>query len=73
MKILINHIYYTPVGHALEALKFAKGFYNANCNIEIHVALNKETTYELAKACPWIKKYYAVDTKDILKNGEKSN
>ena len=72
MKILINHVYWTPVGHVLEALKMSKGFYNANKNIEIHVALNKETTYELAKACPWIKKYYAVDTKDILKHGVKA-
>lgn len=72
MKILINHIYYNPVGHVLEALKMAKGFFNANKKIEIHVALNKDTTYELANACPWIKKVYAVDTQDILKNGEKS-
>lgn len=72
MKILINHIYHRPVGHVLEAIKRSKGFYDANKNVEIHVALNKESTYELTKACPWIKKCYAVDTKDVLKSGKKA-
>ncbi|MBT3405181.1 hypothetical protein HOC29_04775 [archaeon] len=72
MKILINHIYYSPVGHVLEALKFSKGFFNANKSAEIHVALSSDSPHELTKACPWIKKTYVVDKFDILKNGKNS-
>ena len=36
--LLINYIYYNPVGHVVEALKFSKGLQEANPDIEIHVA-----------------------------------
>jgi ADP-heptose:LPS heptosyltransferase len=72
MKILINHVYYSPVGHALEALKLSKGFYDANKSAEISVALASDTVYELAKACSWIKRVYVIDKFDVLKNGKNS-
>ncbi len=31
-KLLINFVYCRPVGHVVEALKFAKGFFDANKN-----------------------------------------
>lgn len=72
-KLLINFVYCRPVGHVVEALKFAKGFYDANKNIKIHLILNKKSPTELVKACDWIKKVYAVDTQDVLKKKEKSD
>lgn len=72
-KLLINFVYCRPVGHVVEALKFAKGFYDANKNIKIHLILNKKSPTELVKACDWIKKVYAVDTQDVLKKKEKSS
>jgi len=72
-KLLINFVYCRPVGHVVEAIKFAKGFFEANKDIEIHLILNKKSPYEIADKCPWIKKVYAADTADILKKGKNSN
>lgn len=60
-RLLINHIYCRPVGHVVEALKFAKGYKNANKNLDVYLLLNARSAWELAKACPWIKKAYPVD------------
>lgn len=72
-KFLINFIYYTPVGHVVEAIKFARGFYEANKDIEIHLALNNESPTELTKAAPWIRKTYSIDTEEVLKKGYKAD
>lgn len=70
--LLINFVYYSPVGHVVEALKFAKGFYEVNKNIEISLLLNKNSPSELVKLCPWIKKAYTVDRREIGRKGEKA-
>ncbi len=67
-KLLINFVYCNPVGHVVEALKFAKGFYDANKNLEIHLILNERSPVELAKSCDWIKKVYSINTFDFLRN-----
>ena len=64
--LLVNHVYYGPVGHVVEALKFARGFHEANSGLEIHVALNRDSPTELAGACPWIKKTYPIDIFEVL-------
>lgn len=71
-RLLINFVYCRPVGHVIEALKFARGFYLANKNLEIHLILNGQTSYELARACKWINKVYPADTADVMKHGVKS-
>ena len=61
-KLLLNFVYYRPVGHAVEALKYAKGYYDANKDdIEIHLLLNADTPVELVDACYWIKKTYSIE------------
>ena len=60
-KLLINFVYCNPVGHVVEALKFAKGYKVANKNLDVYLLLNARSTPELAKACPWVKKAYSVD------------
>lgn len=67
--LLINHIYWENVGHAVEALKFAKGFYDANDGLEITVLLNKQSPVELADACDWITRAYAIDTREVGAKG----
>jgi hypothetical protein len=59
--LLLNWVYYYPVGHAVEAFKTARGLCNANENMEIHLLLNSRTPVELAGACDWITRTYPID------------
>ncbi|MBI3971748.1 MAG: hypothetical protein HY332_10715 [Chloroflexi bacterium] len=52
--MLLNYVYYNPVGHVAEALKFARGFHVANPGLQVHLLLNRDAPYELASACDWI-------------------
>jgi hypothetical protein len=63
--LLLNWVYYHPVGHAVEAFKTAKGLWNANENIEIHLLLNSRTPVELAGACDWITRAYPIDVDEF--------
>ena len=68
--ILLNWVYYHPVGHAVEAFKTAKGLWNANENVQIHLLLNSRTPVELAGACDWIDRAYAIDLEECVRDGE---
>jgi hypothetical protein len=63
--LLLNWVYYNPVGHAVEAFKTAKGMFNANENVEIHLLLNSSTPVELADACDWITRAYPIDLNEF--------
>lgn len=67
--LLLNWVYYYPAGHAVEAFKTAKGLSNANDNLEIHLLLNSKTPVELAGACDWITRAYAIEV-DEFAEGE---
>lgn len=67
--LLVNFLYYNAVGHVAEALKYTKGFYDANPGIKVSLALNSDSPIELAKACPWIDNTYGVNASEILKFG----
>ncbi len=67
--LLLNWVYYYPVGHAVEALKVAKGYHSANRKMKVSVLLNAETPVELAEACPWITRAYAIDTHEVATRG----
>ncbi|OGJ11012.1 hypothetical protein A2467_00655 [Candidatus Nomurabacteria bacterium RIFOXYC2_FULL_36_8] len=71
-KLLLNWVYYPPVGHAVEALKLAKGYSLANKNLDVYLLLNANTPTELADACSWIKKTYSISTEEVFKDGEKA-
>jgi len=72
-KLLLNFVYYRPVGHAVEALKYAKGYYEgSNGEIEIHLLLNSDNPIELADACPWITKTYAVNIQEVMDKKEEA-
>ncbi len=71
-KLLLNWLYYRPVGHVVEALKLAKGYDAANKNIDIYLLLNAASPIELASACNWIKKTYPVSLDEIWKQGKKA-
>ena len=71
-KLLLNWVYYQPVGHAVEAFKTAKGLWNANPGVEIHLLLNGRTPVELAEACDWIARAYAIDLDECWREGEQA-
>lgn len=71
-KLLLNWLYYRPVGHVVEALKFTKGYAEANKNIDVYLLLNAASPVELTAACPWIKKTYPVSLKEIWEDGKKA-
>ncbi len=64
-RILLNYIYYSPVGHTVEALRYAKGLYKANPGYEIHVALNDRSTPILTEGCSWIAQVYPIHLDDF--------
>jgi len=64
-KLLLNYVYWMPVGHAIESIKYARGLYEANKNIEVSIALNSSTPIEIVKNISWIKKVYSVDLESI--------
>lgn len=67
--LLVNWVYYRPVGHALEGLKVARDYFEAERELKISVLLNSEMPYEIGALCPWIEKAYTVDVKELAENG----
>jgi len=67
--MLINWVYYRPVGHALEGLKVARDYFEANKDFKISVLLNSEMPYEIGALCPWIDKVYIADVNELAEHG----
>ncbi len=67
--LLINWVYYRPVGHALEGLKVARDYFEANKDFKISVLLNSEMPHEIGTLCPWIDKIYIADVKELALHG----
>lgn len=67
--MLVNWVYYRPVGHALEGLKIARDYFEANNDLKISVVLNSEMPYEISALCPWIDKVYVADVKELAEFG----
>ena len=68
--LLLNWIYYYPVGHAVEAFAAAAEYFAANPNLEVNLLLNAKTPVELSQYCSWVKKTYAIDVEEIAVNGQ---
>ncbi len=64
LRILLNHVYYSPVGHMVEALQHAHGFKGANPGSEVHLAVSDGAPWELAEGCPWVAATYRVPLRD---------
>jgi hypothetical protein len=64
--LLINWAFYRPVGHLLEALQHARGYYAANHDVvDISLLVNAASPSTLVKACPWITGVYPIDFAEI--------
>lgn len=70
--LLLNWVYYRPVGHAIEALKVARGYADADAGLSVSVLLIAETPVELAEACPWIERAYPIDTGEVMRLGREA-
>jgi hypothetical protein len=62
--ILLNHVYYSPVGHVVEAIRYARGLRDANPGSEVHVALSDGAPWELCAGAPWITAVYRIPVAD---------
>lgn len=71
--LLVNWVYYKPVGHVVEALKLAKGYAVANRGLEVHMMLNADAPVELTEGCPWIARTYAIDAADVARRGGRAS
>jgi hypothetical protein len=60
-RLLVNHFYAPPVGHAVEALHYANGHHRADPAREVAVAWNAATATELAALCPFVHAAYAIE------------
>jgi len=67
--LLVNWVYYRPVGHALEGLKVARDYFEVNRDFRISVLLNSEMPYEIGALCPWIDKVYIAHVKELAECG----
>lgn len=68
--LLLNCVCYRPVGHMVEALKYAKGYHKANPNLDIYLMINSETPFELGLKFKWIKKILPISISEVSKNEE---
>jgi ADP-heptose:LPS heptosyltransferase len=64
-RLLINWVYYQPIGHAIEAFRYAQEWRNANPDLEIAVALNRRSAVDLAACIPAIDTVYPIDVEEF--------
>ena len=67
--LLLNWIYYRPVGHAVEAFAAAADFVAADPDLEVHVLVNSHSPSELGGNCPWVAATHAVDVDEVVREG----
>jgi len=67
--LLLNWIYYQPVGHAVEAFAAAADYCAANPDLQVHLLLNRRTSFELAGCCSWIHAVYPIDIEEVAARG----
>jgi hypothetical protein len=68
--LLLNWLFYEPVGHLVEALQHAHGYWRANAErFELHLFLNAATPIELAEALPWLTRVYPLDPAELAERG----
>jgi hypothetical protein len=52
--LLVNFMECNPVGHAVEALRYALGYHRADPSLRITVLLAHNTATEVAGLCPFV-------------------
>ncbi len=67
--LLINHVYHPSVGHVVEALKYAKGYVEANQDVEVFLLLNAAAPVELVDGFSWVCGTFPISVSDVAING----
>lgn len=68
--LLINWVYYQPVGHTVEALRFAQSWRNANPELWIGLAINQRAAPELASCTDAVDQLYPIDLDEFASEGQ---
>ena len=71
--LLINWLYFHPVGHAVEGFAAAAEYYAVDPELKIHLILNSRTPIELVESCPWVAKCYPIDVNEVAAKRELAN
>lgn len=64
-RLLVDWVYAPPVGHAIEAFKFAQGYALANPHLEVSLLLNARSAPELIDCVPGLGGVYLIDMDDF--------
>ena len=70
-RLLIDFYFAHPVGHVIEALRYALGYHRADPALGIGLVLNGRSPTELASLVPYVEACYPVgDSLDFLRGGD---
>jgi hypothetical protein len=70
-RLLVNFYFAHPVGHVVEALRYALGYHRADPSLEIGLVLNRNAPTELADLAPHVAATHAVgDGFDFVHGGD---
>ena len=64
--LLVNYWYAHQVGHALEGLRYALGYFAANPEQRVSLLLNGATAIELAHGSPFLDRVYSVPFRSFM-------
>jgi hypothetical protein len=64
-KFLINWVYYQPVGHTIEVLRYVHNFHVVNPEIEISLAINARAGVDLAQCVPDVYQVFPVEVSEF--------
>jgi hypothetical protein len=59
-RLLVNFYFAHPVGHVIEALRYALGYHRAAPDLRICLALNASAPTELASLVPYVERVHAI-------------
>ncbi len=66
MDLLLDWLYYEPVGHMVEALKVSRGLTSKNPGLRVTVLINSDAPLTLADACPWVERVIPIDLEEVV-------
>jgi hypothetical protein len=70
-RLLVDFYFAHPVGHVIEALRYALGYHRADPGLRISLVLNANAPTELANLVPYVETAYAVgDGFDFVEGGD---
>jgi hypothetical protein len=70
-RLLVNWGIYSAVGHLLEGIQNAHGYFAANGDsVEVSLLVNSDMPLTLTEGCPWLANVYGVSFPEVAQKGE---